>query len=524
MTRLVLAVTVLVLLASVVTIFFVMERQQRRYAETVQGNFVWSAVQIEKEAMRFDKALYKELAALDGNGTAAASEVADRFDILFSRIHDVRNGSHGPLIARDPRVYPMVAKINVSVLAMAEAVDRLDQAPDRRAALRELQRMLEQLLPVAGELLLFVHREDVESVYQQRDQTTFFQRLFAVATAGLTLALLSVMGMLLRHMRDTARTKEKIDAVERESLAKSLEIARRVDEAAHMQREAAFSERVNVFNSRVNQSVTSLAAMIEDITGQCMAMAKAAERARVGSRESASSSARVAEHVSRVARSADSMLEAVRDILRKTIETDRTAHGVHDDADSTGETIQKLVAAAAQIDSVVQLIAEVAGRTNLLALNATIEAARAGESGRGFAVVAGEVKSLASQTANATSEIGRQIDSIKTATSSCVTAMDNIRRRIVSLGTIGAQITRITENQSVMAEGVATMINDAASETTRASTTAGAVMEAAECANEAAEAVLGLMVRVNDEGRRIRREIELFRASVDEPFGSSTAA
>ena len=65
--------------------------------------------------------------------------------------------------------------------------------------------------------------------------------------------------------------------------------------------------------------------------------------------------------------------------------------------------------AAQKIDDVVQLIRDIAGRTNLLALNATIEAARAGEAGKGFTVVASEVKLLAVQTAKATEDVAGQI-------------------------------------------------------------------------------------------------------------------
>jgi methyl-accepting chemotaxis protein len=51
-----------------------------------------------------------------------------------------------------------------------------------------------------------------------------------------------------------------------------------------------------------------------------------------------------------------------------------------------------LAESAQKIGAVLDLINDIASKTNLLALNATIEAARAGEAGKGFEVVASEVK------------------------------------------------------------------------------------------------------------------------------------
>jgi methyl-accepting chemotaxis protein len=77
-----------------------------------------------------------------------------------------------------------------------------------------------------------------------------------------------------------------------------------------------------------------------------------------------------------------------------------------------GDRMAGFAEAMSQVQRVSASIDSIANKTNMLALNATIEAARAGEAGRSFAVVAAEVKKLAHETRNATSEIGSTVASL----------------------------------------------------------------------------------------------------------------
>ncbi len=76
------------------------------------------------------------------------------------------------------------------------------------------------------------------------------------------------------------------------------------------------------------------------------------------------------------------------------------------------------------IGQIVAAVEDLAAQSNLLAVNAAIEAAKAGEHGKGFGVVAQEVKRLAEQSRQATTQVRTILSDIQKATTAAVMATE----------------------------------------------------------------------------------------------------
>ncbi len=184
------------------------------------------------------------------------------------------------------------------------------------------------------------------------------------------------------------------------------------------------------------------------------------------------------EQAATVASASEELSSSIAEISRQVAQSSEVANAATEAAGNSSEAINGLAEVADNIGAVVSMISDIADQTNLLALNATIEAARAGDAGKGFAVVASEVKTLASQTAKATEEIGRQIAQVQRATSSAVDANALITKSIEEIGSVSAAIASAVEEQGAATQEVANSINSVSEASAQAGDSASAVLEA----------------------------------------------
>ncbi|MGY4192248.1 methyl-accepting chemotaxis protein [Bradyrhizobium sp. USDA 4520] len=281
-----------------------------------------------------------------------------------------------------------------------------------------------------------------------------------------------------------------------------------------MRRARVLDDLTRAFEAKVTELVGGLSAassVMED-TAQSMSATAAATNRQAAIVAAASD--QTSTNVQTVASATEELTSSISEIARQVATSTEIAARAVDHARRTGDTARSLAEGAQKIGDVVTLIQSIAAQTNLLALNATIEAARAGEAGRGFAVVASEVKSLAGQTAKATTEISEQITAIQTASDETVTAIRSVIDVITEIDQIGTAIAAAIEEQGSATKEISRSVQEAARGTQEVNSNISGVQRAADDTGGAANQVLGAAEQLSTQSKDLAGQVNRFLSDV----------
>jgi len=172
------------------------------------------------------------------------------------------------------------------------------------------------------------------------------------------------------------------------------------------------------------------------------------------SQELASGAHEQAASIEEVSVSMEQMLEKINQNMESARKTEAISQNAYDGMKNAFNIIEKTTNAMAEIAQKIQIIFEIAGKTDLLAINASIEASRAGEAGKGFSIVAQEVKKLAEKSKYAAEEIGQLSSNSVDLAENSISLLQKVIPDVEKTAKLVKNITLASVEQSDSSESV----------------------------------------------------------------------
>lgn len=165
----------------------------------------------------------------------------------------------------------------------------------------------------------------------------------------------------------------------------------------------------------------------------------------------------------------------VAGLLESSGQIATSARGVSENASATlhnaqliANRIHTLTTQTQRISEILEIIKEVANKSELLALNAALEGAKAGEAGRGFSLVASQMQRLAESVMESVKGVKELTTDIREATNATALATEDATKLAGDTADAAERIRVILEQQSGSTEQVTRAIDDIAEATHQA--------------------------------------------------------